>query len=128
MKSKELVIGKQVVVQLVKRVWTGNIHLLLGLILMPLKTIILVNTLAKPMKFDLSNFMLKSCGFSFFSGLFTSFRARKEFLRLPKKEKNNLQNSHILRTLFANNTPQASNQFRLITAQTEGLLVSGGLK
>lgn len=26
-----------------------------------------------------------------------------------------------------NNTPQASGQFRLIIAQTEGLLVSGGL-
>lgn len=29
--------------------------------------------------------------------------------------------------ICSNNTPQASGQFRLIIAQTEGLLVSGGL-
>lgn len=128
MEKNQSAIGQQLVAQLVKIVWVDNINLLFWLTLMPLKTIILVNTPAKPMEFDLSNFMLKLCGFSFFSGLLISFLTIKVSRRFTKKEKNNLQNSPVVRIVRGNNTPQAYDQFRLITAQTEGLLVSGGLK
>ena len=67
MKNNKFVIGQQLVAQLVKRVWIVNINLLFLLTQRSLKTIILVNTPAKPMKFDLSSFTLKLCGFSFFS-------------------------------------------------------------
>jgi len=66
-------IGQQLVAQLVKILRGDHINLLLGLTLTSLKTIIIVNIPAKPIEFDLSNFMLKLCGFSFFSPLLTSF-------------------------------------------------------
>lgn len=48
------------------------INLLLLLTLPSLKTNIIRNIPAKPMGFDLSKFMLKLCGFSFFYALITS--------------------------------------------------------
>ncbi|AQQ00640.1 hypothetical protein B0W48_12980 [Pseudoalteromonas aliena] len=48
------------------------INLLLLLTLSSLKTNIIRNIPAKPMGFDLSKFMLKLCGFSFFYALITS--------------------------------------------------------
>lgn len=48
------------------------INLLLLLTLSSLKTNIICNIPAKPMGFDLSKFMLKLCGFSFFYALITS--------------------------------------------------------
>jgi hypothetical protein len=66
-------IGQQLVAQLVKISRGDYINLLLGLTLRSLKTIIIGNIPAKPIEFDLSNFMLKLCGFSFFSALLLPF-------------------------------------------------------
>jgi hypothetical protein len=65
--------GQQLVAQLIKISRGHHINLLLWLTLKSLKTIIIGNIPAKPIEFDLSNFMLKLCGFSFFSALLTSF-------------------------------------------------------
>lgn len=102
--------------------------LLFGLISALLKTNILINILVKPMKFDLSNFMLKLCGFSFFYALLIFLRVKKVSLIVNEKDKNNLLKIYIVRIVAGNNTPQAYGQFRLITAQTEGLLLSGMYK
>jgi len=80
------------------------------------------------MKFDLSNFMLKLCGFSFFYALLIFLRVKKVSLIVNEKDKNNLLKIYIVRIVAGNNTPQAYGQFRLITAQTEGLLLSGMYK
>ena len=60
-------IGQQLVAQLVNISWADTINLLFGLPLSLLKIILSFNIPAKPMGFELSNFMLKSCGFSFFN-------------------------------------------------------------
>lgn len=63
---------RQPVYQLLKIESSLNIIFLLGLTLMILKDSLLINIPAEPREFDLSNSMLKLCGFSFFSALLIS--------------------------------------------------------
>ncbi|MFT7682419.1 MAG: hypothetical protein ACI935_001893 [Moritella dasanensis] len=72
MASDKPVIGQQLVAQLVTLLWKKHINLCFLLTLTSLKTILVGNTPAKPMEFDLSNFMLKLSGFSFFYALLIS--------------------------------------------------------
>lgn len=75
-----------------------------------------------------STFTLKSHGRFSFNSSFIFFFLQNNSRKLNRKMIFDLPRGFILRNLLGNNTPQAYAQFRLITAQTEGLLVSGGLK
>ncbi|MCG6202695.1 hypothetical protein [Psychromonas antarctica] len=128
MSNCKSIIATQPVAQLVKLAHNTNTHFLLGLILVLLRNIIFINMPAKPREFDLSSLTLKSCGRLSFITSSTLFFPQNNSRKLNRKVKFDLLKHFIVRNFSSNNTPQAYGQFRLITAQTEGLLVSGGLK
>jgi hypothetical protein len=86
MEKNESAITKQAVAQLVIEVCSVNINPHFMLTQRSFKTIILGNTPAKPMEFDLSNFMLKLCGFSFFSTLLIPLFIKNSFSTLSHNQ------------------------------------------
>jgi hypothetical protein len=79
-------IDQPTVAQLVTIVWSDNINPHFMLTQRAFKTIILGNTPAKPMEFDSSNFMLKLCGFSFFSALLIPLFIKNSFSTLSHNQ------------------------------------------